>query len=253
MREVYRIIRKQHVFLCAVITALMLLLSGCMQSSGGSNKEAWATNYDGSVSRVQNAIDAFQDSKGVLPIITAGAEVRIYEKFRVDMSKLEREGYIDDIPKTAFEKGGSAYFLVQNEEVDPVVKVMDLITVQKVTLVQRLVDSYYAAHGTWPVKEEIYPNIHLVDIEAIQNSGNRVEDLASVYSGEILPYIIDPEGTVYADYAFDIMQLIDRKKINPKSSEDIRKYLTEESHFVPVKSLPYTWDGGQPIAVPSLP
>lgn len=252
MRKVYGIIRKQRVFLYAAMTVLMLFLTGCMHSSGES-KDAWFTNYDGSVSRVQNAMDAFQESNGILPIITAGPEVPTYEKFRIDLSKLEREGYVDDIPKTAFEKGGSAYFLVQNEEVDPIVKVMDLLTVQKVTLVQRLVDSYYASHGTWPAKEEVYPNIHLVDTEAIQSSGNRVEDLASVYSGEILPYIIDAEGTVYADYAFDIMQLIDRKEIKPEISEDLRKYLTEESHFVPVKSLPYMWSNGQPIAVPTLP
>ncbi|MBD7968030.1 hypothetical protein [Paenibacillus gallinarum] len=253
MRNVYGIVRKQRVFLCAAMAALMLLLTGCLHTSGDSNKDAWATNYDGSVSRVQNAMNAFQESNGILPIITAGPEVPKYEKFRIDLSKLEREGYVDDIPKTAFEKGGSAYFLVQNEEVDPIVKVMDLITVQKVTLVQRLVDSYYASHGTWPAKEEVYPNIHLVDTEAIQSSGNRIEDLASVYSGEILPYIIDAEGTVYADYAFDIMQLIDRKEIKPEVSEDLRKYLTEESHFVPVKSLPYAWSNGQPIAVLTLP
>lgn len=253
MRKVHNIVRKQRIFLYAGMTALMLLLTGCMNSTGESAKEAWVTNYDGSVSRIQNAVDAFHKANGILPIITAGAEIPVYEKFRIDLSKLTNDGYLDDIPKTAFEKGGSAYFLVQNEEVAPVVKVMDLLTLQKVTLVQRLVDSYHASYGTWPVKEEIYPNIYVVDTEAIQSSGNRVEDLASVYSGEILPYIIDPDGTVYADYAFDIMQLIDRKEITPELTEDLRHYLTEESHFVPVKSLPYTWTDGQPLAVPTLP
>lgn len=253
MRKVHKIVRKQRIFLYAGITVLMLFLTGCMNSAGEGAKEAWATNYDGSVARIQIAVDVFQKSNGVLAIITAGTEVPAYEKFRIDLSKLEREGYLDDIPKTAFEKGGSVYFLVQNEEVDPVVKVMDLLTVQKVTLVQRLVDSYHASHGTWPVKEEIYPNIHAVDTDAIQSSGNRVDDLASVYSGVILPYIIDSEGTVYADYAFDIMQLIDRKEIKPEVTEDLREYLTEESHFVPVKSLPYTWRNGQPVAVSALP
>ncbi|WP_211745031.1 hypothetical protein [Paenibacillus sp. Marseille-Q4541] len=244
---------KRRIFHYAGFTVLMLLLTGCMYSGGGETKEAAVTNYDGSISRIQNALDAFQESQGILPIVTAGEDVPIYEKFRIDLSKLEDGGYLDDIPKTAFERGGSAYFLVQNEDVDPIVKVMDLVTVQKVTQVQRLVDSYHASHGTWPMKEEIYPDIHLVDTDAIQSSGNRVDDLASVYSGETIPYIIDSEGKVYADYAFDIMQLMERKEIKPQAAEDLRVYLTEASHFVPVKSLPYTWHDAQPVAVLSLP
>lgn len=251
MRQINKNVRKRLYFLYTSMTAFMFLLTGCMYSGGGSEKSI-VNSYEGSISRIQTAVDSFQESKGILPMITADQEVPVYEKFRVDLSKLEHEGYLDEIPKAAFEKGGSVYFLIQNEEVDPIVKVMDLVTVQKVAHVQRLVDSYHASHGTWPMKEEIYPNLYIVNTEAIQSSGNRVDELKSVYTSETLPYIMDSNGKVYADYAFDIMQLIEKKEIKPQDRQDLRIYLTEESYFVPVKSLPYTWDGSQPIAVPSI-
>lgn len=223
------------------------LLSGCMYP-GGSRQEQ-GVSYRESVERIQSALDAFQRDKGILPIITAGEEVPRYEKYRIDLDKLNKQGYIDEIPATAFEQGGSAYFLVIDEETDPTVKVMDLVTVQKVNDVQRLVDQYARSNpGQWPTaqEEELHPGLHEVDLKKIRGEEHA---LLSVYSREPLPYLIDESGRVYVDYAWDIMQAIDKSGTAVSEDQgDLRVLLTEHSYFVPVKSLPYVWKDGMPVA-----
>ncbi|GAA0135560.1 hypothetical protein YSY43_24000 [Paenibacillus sp. YSY-4.3] len=230
-----------------VIAAGITLLSGCMYP--GAKRQEQRVSYRESVERVQSAIDAYQQDTGLLPIITAGEEVPRYEKFRINLDKLNKQGYMDQIPATAFEQGGSAYFLVIDEESDPTVKVMDLITVQKVNDVQRLVDQYERTHpGQWPVtqEEEIYPGLQQVDLKKIRGEEH---ELLSVYSGQPLPYLINESGRVYVDYAWDIMQAIDKSGTEVSSEQgDLRVLLTKESYFVPVKSLPYAWADGIPVA-----
>lgn len=237
----------RYVVCTLIFVAGISLLSGCMYPGG--KRQEQGVSYRESVERIQSAIDAFQQEKGILPIITAGEEVPRYEKFRIDLDKLNKQGYIDQIPATAFEQGGSAYFLVINEEVDPTVKVMDLVTVQKVNDVQRLVDQYGRSHpGQWPIlgDAEVYPGLHEVDLPKIRGEEHA---LLSVFSRQPLPYLIDGEGRVYVDYAWDIMQAIDKSGMAVgEEHSDLRELLTEQSFFVPVKSLPYAWKDGTPVA-----
>ena len=72
----------------------------------------------------------------------------------------------------------------------------------------------------------------------------------SVYSGQEMAFMMDDEGTVYADYAFDIMQAIQKNDSEPQEGEDLRVFLEKESYYVPVKSVPYAWKDGQPVAQP---
>jgi hypothetical protein len=72
----------------------------------------------------------------------------------------------------------------------------------------------------------------------------------SVYSGQEMAFMMDEEGTVYADYAFDIMQAIQKNDSEPQEGEDLRVFLEKESYYVPVKSVPYVWKDGQPVAQP---
>ncbi|MNN35152.1 hypothetical protein D3C81_1489940 [compost metagenome] len=204
-------------------------------------------SYRESVDRIQRAIDSFQAEQGILPILTAGEETPRYEKFRIDMDKLNKMGYIDEIPSTAFEKGGSAYFLLLNEEVDPTVKVMDLLTVQKVNDVQRQVNKYRLANDNkLPVQAqaEIYPGLFAVDLKLADAESFAAQ---SVFSGQEQAYLVDEQGQVYIDYAFDIMQAIDKSGTAPGDYDDLRAVLTEQSYFVPVKSLPYQWVDGSPV------
>ena len=221
-----------------------VLLTGCLypKESGQDIK----VSYTESVKRIQSAVDDFYKEQQVLPILTAGSEVPKYEKYRIDLEKLHGMGYIDDIPKTAFEKGGSGYFLIINEETDPQVAVMDLVTTQKVNDVQQAVNRYKSSNnGKLPAGEELYPGLFRLDLSLTDASSTK---LNSVYSGQEVDFIMDAEGNVYVDYAFDIMQAVQKIGKEPEPGEDLRVYLEQASYFVPVKSVPYTWENNQPSA-----
>lgn len=242
--------RQSRIFPGLVMLAcLLILLSGCMYPGG--QEQTPTRSYRESVERVQRALDQFQADTGILPIITAGPETPRYEKYRIDMIQLHDKGYLEEMPSAAFEQGGSVYFLVLNEEVDPTVKVMDLLTVQKVNDVQRMVDSYRSKHGgASPVQDgpEAYPGLKLVDLKLADAQDYKV---SSVFSGQEQPFLVDDEGIVYLDYAFDIMQVIDKSQLDAKEDQekDLREYLTDHSYYVPVKSLPYSWSEGAPAAM----
>ncbi|AIQ13519.1 hypothetical protein PDUR_17530 [Paenibacillus durus] len=222
---------------------LTLFLSGCLYN--GKEEGRTAVSYHESVSRVQSAVDDFYQKEGLLPILNADRETPRFEKFRIDLDKLNKKGYLDDIPAAAFEKGGSAYFLLLDEERNPTVKVMDLVTVQAVNDVQRKVNLYRSAHnGELPAAGELYPGLYKIDGK---KAGTERLKLTSVYSGQEMDFIMDKTGGVYADYAFDIMSAIDRIGVQPATGEDLRSLLLESFWFVPVKSLPYYWVGGQPV------
>nr|WP_237391874.1 hypothetical protein [Paenibacillus dendrobii] len=231
-----------------MVVLLAVSLTGCLYPD--EKKTENRVSYRESVKRVQSAIEDFQKDQGLLPILNADENTPKYEKFRIDLDQLQKRGFIDEIPTTAFEKGGSGYFLIQNEETNPTVKVMDLITVQKVNDVQRAVNRYKSAHGgKLPAGEEVYPGIHVVD-PTLADTKNIL--LKSVYSGQDMNFIMDQAGVVYVDYAFDIMQLIDKEGLKPTKEEDLRDELVKSSDYVPVKSLPYQWSGDSPVAVESI-
>ncbi|MHA6530905.1 DUF3939 domain-containing protein [Paenibacillus sp. BAC0078] len=229
----------------AVLILLSCSLSGCMYSE--AQKQS-GSNYRESVKRVQAAVDDYQREEGLLPILNADEATPRYEKFVINLEKLHQEGYLDEIPAAAFEKGGSANFLVLHEEKAPLVKLMDLVTVQKVNDVQRQVDRYKSAHGgRLPEGPELYPGLFAIDSK---QAGTGSITLSSIYSGQPLEFIMDMNGAVYADYSFDIMSAIDKTGGSPEAGDDLRHYLEEASYYVPVKSLPYLWQGGQPIPQP---
>lgn len=238
--------RKSLIRTLCVGTVLLILtfsLSGCLYPD--SDEGPPKVNYRESVKRIQSAVDDFQQEEGILPIINADITTPRYEKFRIDLDMLNKKGYLDDIPSTAFEKGGSAYFLILNEESDPTVKVMDLVTVQKVNDVQLQITRYKSANGgVLPAGDEIYPGLFSIDTK---KAGTGSIKLSSVYSGEDIPFIMDKDGNVYVDYVFDIMTVINKNGGPEQQNRDLRFDLEEASYYVPVKSLPYLWINEQPV------
>ncbi|WP_342561824.1 hypothetical protein NST84_19520 [Paenibacillus sp. FSL R7-0345] len=224
---------------------LLSVFAGCMypgeeQRPGGGSSE--------SVRRVQAAVDEYQGKEGLLPILNSDADTPRYEKFVVDLEKLRSEGYLDEIPSAAFEQGGNAYFLILDEETTPAVKLMDLVTVQKVNDVQRQVNRYKSAHGgSLPAGEERYPGIYTVDAKS---AGTTAVALSSVYSGQPQEFIMDGNGNIYADYSADIMYAVEQSGSTPAADQDLRTVLEAASYYVPVKSLPYLWMGGEPVPQP---
>lgn len=229
--------------------ALVMLLSGCLYRDTVRQNSSEA--YREGVNRIQLAVDQYQGEYELLPLITPSEETARYEKYRVDLALLQREGFLESIPQAAFENGGSVYFLIQNEESDPVVKLMDLKTAQYVNDIERLVSKYREQQeGSLPVKtesRELPEGLSYVDLKAI---GGESLVLNSVYSGQKLDYLVNDQGQVYVDYAPDLMQIVEHTGITPSGKTDIRELLTEESYFVPVKSLPYYWENDRPIARP---
>ncbi len=240
----YRRLKNKLGFLLGMLLTVFTL-SGCMYP--GEEKEA-GVNYRESVKRLQAAIDDYQQEEGLLPILNADESTPRYEKFRIDMEKLNKSGFLDDIPTTAFEQGGSAYFLILNEETDPVVKVMDLVTVQKVNDVQLQINRYKSAHGgEIPVLDELYPGLYTIDEK---KAGTSSITLSSVYSGQPVQFMMDKDGNVYVDYILDIVTAINKNGGEYDDNKDLRLDLEQASYYVPVKSLPYLWVNEQPVPQP---
>ncbi|WP_231574758.1 DUF3939 domain-containing protein [Paenibacillus sp. FSL R7-0273] len=230
------------------LTAAVLLLcvmAGCMypkeqQQPGNGSRE--------SVRRVQAAVDDYRQQEGLLPILNSTADTPRYEKFVIDLEKLNRQGYLDEIPSASFEQGGNFYFLLLDEETLPVVKLMDLVTVQLVNDVQRQVNRYKSAHGgRLPAGEELYPGLYAVEDKA---AGISAITLSSVYSGQPLEFMMDDSGNVFVDYASDIMTAVRNSGSTPGADADLRTMLEDVSYYVPVKSLPYLWLSGEPVPQP---
>src|SRR5690242_4804490 len=83
-----------------VLVLFPMLLTGCLYPDEKLQENK--VSYRESVKRIQSAVDDFYQEQGILPIITAGAEIPKYEKYRVDLDQLKGRGYIDQIPDTAF-------------------------------------------------------------------------------------------------------------------------------------------------------
>lgn len=81
------------------MVSLALTLSGCLYP--GEEKRA-SVNYRESVKRIQAAVDDYQQEEGVLPILNADETTPRYEKFRIDLGKLNNKGYLDDITSYRF-------------------------------------------------------------------------------------------------------------------------------------------------------
>lgn len=241
MRQVRR---SKVIFASFLLSIMSILMSGCMYQSEAEQENP--VSYRESVKRIQSAVDDFYKEQSILPIITADEQVPRYEKYRIDLNKLQKMGYIDEIPKTAFENGGDGYFLIINEEEDPSVKVMDLNTQQKVNELQMSVNRYKTANnGELPKGTELYPGFSTVDLSKTDAKNMK---LKSVFSGQEVTFMMDNNGIVYIDYAFDIMQAIQKEESEPTKDEDLRIYLEHASYFVPVKSVPYYWQDKQPVA-----
>lgn len=223
----------------------LLTLSGCLypddRTPGGeaSVREAVLT--------VQDAVDRYFEQTGVLPIENADESVPTYEKFKIDLGKLQRADYLGSVPPIAFEKGGRFQFLVIDEETKPQVKLLDLSVYQQVGEVQKKVVDYFSAHkGVIPAGEQVYPGYVSVDFVKL---GTDAPDIRSVYSRQPLDFIMDVAGKVYLDYGIDIATAINKSRTSPAKDADLRRYLIDASYYVPVKSVEYHWVDHAPQAV----
>lgn len=229
---------------CIVLFVIMsMTLQGCLYPKE-MRKESQQSVREG-VLLVQNAVDQYQKDTGLLPLVSSDESVPRYEKFRVNFELLKRKDLLSAIPGSAFESGGSGVYLIIDEETIPKVKVMDLLTSQRVNDLARAVDAHIRAKGALPKQEEVYPGFYRIDEKLI---GIQPEEVRSPFSRSVLSFMMDEQGRVYADYAQDIMQLVESSGKQPTGQEkDLRPMLADASFFVPVKSVAYKWSNGAPV------
>ncbi|MHA6483881.1 DUF3939 domain-containing protein [Paenibacillus sp. strain BS8-2] len=244
VRRARRALGLRMAWVALSLALVALPLSGCMypkdrMQQSMAPKEA--------IRNVQGAVDQYYDELQLLPIKNSTQSVPVYEKYMIDFDKLISRGYISATPGASFEGGGHYYFLILNEDTDPIVKLMDIVTAQKINDIQNWVDTYMEQNAAVPKSSAVYPGFYEIDYEAMKK---KEPTIVSVFSGIPQRAILDEDGTVFTDYGVDLMQLLERNK--DKSYEeniDLRTLLVDESEYVPVKSPAYNLVDGEPVAV----
>lgn len=230
----------------AVLAIAMLATSGCLYPE--DNTPGGEASARESINTVQAAVNLYFERTGLLPIQNADESVPLYEKYKIDLGKLQRTDYLGSVPSVAFEKGGRYQFLIIDEETKPQVKLLDIVLYQQVGDIQKKVNDYRSVKGDVnPAGAEAYPGYSFIDYGKLNI---KAPDVRSVYSRQPLDLLIDATGQVYVDYAIDIATAITKAESPPKAEQDLRRYLIDASYYVPVKSPVYYWvgDAPQPIA-----
>jgi hypothetical protein len=226
------------------LIALVALLSGCLYPQEMRKENQFTASE--SLLIVQNAIDKYKEATGVLPIKNSEMDTPIYEKYVIDMKKLTN-GYLGQVPGVGYESGGTALFVLINVEQKPEVKLLDITVQQQAADIQRAVTDYVRANkGVVPKGEPVGEDVYRLDFSKL---GKKAVQAKSTYSRTYLSYLVSVNGTVAIDYAADIMQAMERKGMKSADPQlDLRTLLAADSPYVPAKSLPYYWAGGEPKA-----
>ncbi|OBZ17799.1 DUF3939 domain-containing protein [Bacillus sp. FJAT-26390] len=241
--ELRRHTRQLSVFVALII--MLLSLSGCLYPKDQLKQNKVAPKE--AIRNVQAAIDQYQAETGMLPIKNSTAETPKYEKFQVDFLKLNRTGYLTDIPTAAFENGGNYSFLVIDEETKPRVKLLDILAFQKINDIQSWVKTYIQANSVLPKGEQMYPGYYQIDYKSMKKEAPVIR---SVFSGQSIQALVDENGVVYSDYGIDVMQFVQKSgKSDYDENFDLRTLLVDGSDFVPVKAPDYRLVNNEPQAV----
>ncbi|MCQ6558043.1 hypothetical protein [Paenibacillus mendelii] len=230
----------------ALLIAIMATaLSGCLYPD--DQLEQNQRPAKDSILNVQTIVDQYQKDTGLLPIQNSKPDTPMYEKYLVDFDKLQRMQYISDIPANAFEKGGSYYYLIINEETDPTIKLMNLVIYQRINDIQNSIKTYAGKNGgKLPEGDSVYPGFKRIDYTKLSLNE---PDIRSVFSGQTLGTMMDAKGLVYVDYGIDLTQVITKQEgAKPGPEQDLREILVANSDFVPVKSAAYYLVNGEPQA-----
>jgi len=220
------------------------LLSGCLY--GNRIKQSGLQPTGHYVELVENAVKLYREKTGVLPIRNKEESVPLLERYLVDFSLLAGAGILATPPANAFENGGTAIYVFVRTETEPEVKLIDLVLHQQLAAIQRAVNEYASKRkGALPLGEQVYPRMWKLDDEALNR---KPEPVQSPYSEMKLNVLVTDTGQIVLDYAPEIMRIIDRDKLDPAGLPgDLRELLLDESHFVPVFSVPYRWEEDRPV------
>lgn len=227
----------------SLLLIMTVLLSGCMyQQSMTPNNTAVMKD---ALYLVQKAVDDYRTATGVLPIKTFTATTPLYEQCIIDFNKLQAQGAIGEVPKSAFESGGSNYFVIINPDTKPEVKLLDIVSLQAANDLQAAVSTYMVNHaGKVPTKKMQESEWYTIDYKALKIDEPSIQ---SPYSHAPMLALVAKNGRVILDYRSDIAKAMEMvKATNPAASIDLRTYLIQAGFYVPGRSTSYFWRNNAP-------
>lgn len=228
----------------AALLMLITILSGCMFPNDELAKNK-VPNED-QLATVQKAVEDFaEDSGGLLPIKTKGADADLYEKYLIDFGKLKEMNLISEIPGNAYESGGIYLYTIVNPEDKPEVKLIDLQLSEKIRSINVKLDTYRSKNLYPPFGEEIEDGLFKINYKKLNFKEEQF--VKSPYTQNNLPIIMNTEGKLFIDYRSDFMTIMQENEFNFKDDEDIRYIYHEQSPFVPIYSLPYKEENNEPV------
>jgi len=230
-------------FALVLLLCLTSLLGGCLYpEERRAENQVPSTVY---LEMVQKAVEQFQAESGVLPIVTKPFDTPVFEKYEIDFNRLIPR-YLPDYPGNSFEKGGIYKYVLIDVETNPTVRLIHLGIVSQVADVQQAVDRYFSYYGQWPLGEQVASGYYRVDFAKLNTDPQQV---TSMVSNQLLPFVINEQGVVGIDYAADIAAVIRSAKVTVPANSDPRHVLARESMYVPVKSFAYAMKEGEPVLV----
>jgi hypothetical protein len=163
----------------------------------------------------------------------------------VDFRKLKNYNLISAIPTNAFENGGTVIYVLINVETKPIVKLMDLISYQKMVDLQKEVNLWIQKHpGQIPKGEAVTDQFYLLDMSKLPIKEVQIE---SPYSRQLLSILINASGGIAIDYSPELIKAMNKSGLQPGDEQlDLRTVLVDQAFFVPAWSFPYHWINNQP-------
>ncbi|MGP4041345.1 hypothetical protein ACTWP4_15800 [Gracilibacillus sp. D59] len=227
----------------------IILLTGCMYPS--ENLSQNQISKDSQLQLVQNAIDLYaEQNNGMLPIVTKESDTPLYQKYIIDFSLLKQQGFIQSIPGTAFENGGSYQYVLVDVEEKPTVKVIDLHLTDEIRTIQQRLTIFRDEHTYPPFADKVAGSVYELDYEKLNlDAAPRVN---SPYSDNKLPVYISTDGELLIDYRVELYKALQEKNHSYSNGDDIRPILIEDHPVVPAYSIPYTVADNEPVFAPEI-
>ena len=218
-----------------LVCFIIVLLSGCIYPE--AEKVQNQTPYEVQVQTVQAAINQFQkDNDGILPIKNSVETTPKYQKYVIDFKRIVPE-YMAEPPSNAFESGGVFQYVIVFYENVPIVKIFDLRIAEKLSELKLRVN----VQGYPPFKEKIVNDVYTLDYKKLGYAEEPF--VVSPFTNRNLSFVINGNAEIFVDYRIDLYEALKKQMRNKyQKGEDIRDLLLEDSLFVPVYSLPYTFD-----------
>lgn len=221
---------------------LTFVLSGCLYP--GDQRAEDHIPYQSAINTVQLAVDAFHKDTGVLPIKNSTEKTPIYQKYKIDFSKLVPK-YMATLPVNAYENGGYFQYVIIHPEKKPTIKLIDVTLFNAVQDIQERVDVYRYQHGFSPINGIITTKRFKINYKDL--GYKKPPYVKSPYSSKLLGFVMDENSKIYINYKPDLYAALKKSKEKFKPGQDIRKLLVDQNPILPIDSLPYTVKNNEPV------